>query len=144
MKPLYGLALAAVVLVFVTAACGLNPSTAPTTYAPFTKTDLVVGSGAEAAAGQTLVVKYTGWLYDELAKDHKGPQFGTSSGTGVSITLGAGQVIAGWDEGIPGMKVGGIRQLIIPPSLGYGGTRNGPIPPNATLLFEIELVKIGT
>ncbi len=146
-KPFSGLAaLAGVVgLVLVTPACGLNPSTAPTTFAPFSKTDLVVGTGAEAVAGATLIVQYTGWLYDELAKDHKGPQFGTSAGTqGFSITLGAGQVIAGWDQGIPGMKVGGIRQLVIPPSLAYGGTRNGPIPPNATLLFEIQLVDVVT
>jgi FKBP-type peptidyl-prolyl cis-trans isomerase FkpA len=136
------LALAAVVVSVVGAACGLS-STTPTTFAPFSKTDLVVGDGAEAGANSTIAVNYTGWLYDVSKPETKGPQFGTSAGsTGLAITLGAGQVIAGWEQGIPGMKVGGTRRLIVPPSLAYGGTRNGPLPPNATLVFEIELLDV--
>jgi FKBP-type peptidyl-prolyl cis-trans isomerase len=89
-----------------------------------------------------LTVNYTGWLYDALKPpDHEGLQFETSQGTTPFVfILGTGQVIPGWDQGIVGMKVGGTRRLVVPPSLAYGGTRNGPIPPNATLIFEIQLL----
>ena len=123
------------------AGCGSSP-TSPTT-GPFTKTDVRIGSGLEAASGNVLSVQYTGWLYDPAKPDAKGVQFETSvGGTPFSFTLGAGQVIAGWDQGLPGEKVGGLRRLVIPPSLAYGAVRNGPIPPNATLVFEIELVDV--
>jgi FKBP-type peptidyl-prolyl cis-trans isomerase FkpA len=86
-------------------------------------------------------VDYTGWLYDASKVGHKGLQFDTSVGkTPFVFTLGAGQVIPGWDQGIPGMKVGGVRQLVIPSSLAYGGVRSGPIPQYATLIFEIQLI----
>src|SRR5262245_46649476 len=115
----------------------------PTANVPFSQTDLRVGTGADAATGGLLSVNYTGWLYDPSKTDHKGLMFDTSIGrTPFSFTLGAGQVIQGWDQGVAGMKVGGIRQLVIPPSLAYGSTRSGPIPPNATLLFEIELLGV--
>jgi FKBP-type peptidyl-prolyl cis-trans isomerase len=82
-------------------------------------------------------------FYSGSGTDHKGPQFETSRGGDPFVfILGAGQVIAGWDQGVPGMRVGGIRRLVIPPSLAYGGTRNGIIPPNATLVFDIELVDV--
>lgn len=130
------------VCVAITAAlggCGSSP-TGPTS-APFTKTDVRTGAGVEAASGNVLTVHYTGWLYDAAKPDGKGVQFETSvGGTPFSFTLGAGQVIAGWDQGIPGEKVGGLRRLVIPPSLAYGSVRNGPIPPNATLVFEIDLI----
>ena len=88
-------------------------------------------------------MNYTGWLYDASKTDGKGAQFDTSAGRDVfTFTLGIGQVIEGWDRGLPGMRVGGLRRLVIPPSLAYGGFRNGPIPPNAALIFEIELVTI--
>jgi FKBP-type peptidyl-prolyl cis-trans isomerase FkpA len=104
---------------------------------------LRVGSGAEAAAGKVVSVHYTGWLYDGSKPDGKGIQFETSVGTTpFSFTLGFGQVITGWDQGLPGMKVGGVRRLVIPPSLAYGSVRNGPIPPNATLIFEVELIDV--
>lgn len=123
---------------------GCNDSeTAPSNFAPFTQTDLRVGTGTDAENGATLTVHYTGWLFDQDAPAQKGPQFDTSTGRGpLSFVLGAGQVIAGWDQGIAGMKVGGLRRLIIPPSLGYGGVRNQSIPPNSTLVFEVELVEV--
>ncbi len=137
------LALAAVAAAIGAAACTLD-STTPTTYAAFSKTDLVVGSGAEATSTSTIAVNYTGWLYDSSKEGFKGPQFGSSAGTaGLVVTLGSNQVIGGWEQGIPGMKVGGLRRLIVPPSLAYGGTRQGIIPPNATLIFEIELLAVG-
>ncbi|EAU74421.1 FKBP-type peptidyl-prolyl cis-trans isomerase [Synechococcus sp. RS9916] len=101
-------------------------------------TDLEVGSGAEASAGQTVVVHYRGTLED-------GSQFDASydRGTPFSFPLGAGRVIKGWDEGVQGMKVGGKRKLVIPPDLGYGARgAGGVIPPNATLIFEVELLEV--
>lgn len=135
------LALAAL-LVLATAACGDNPS-APVNLARFSQTDLIVGTGAEAASGSVLKVNYAGWLYNAARPDAKGGQFDTSAGgTPFTFTLGVGQVIAGWDQGLIGMKVGGQRRLVIPPSLGYGGSRQGPIPANATLVFDVELLEI--
>ena len=94
------------------------------------------GTGDPAAAGQTLVVNYTGWLED-------GTQFDSSvGGSPFTLSLGAGNVIAGWDEGLVGMKVGGKRQLVIPAALGYGDSGSGIIPGGATLIFEVELVEI--
>jgi FKBP-type peptidyl-prolyl cis-trans isomerase FkpA len=107
--------------------------------------DLKVGEGASVAAGQTAVVNYTGWLYDSAAPDNKGKKFDSSldSGTPFSFAVGAGQVIDGWDRGVPGMKVGGQRRLIIPADLGYGSTGAGSdIPPGATLVFDVELMAI--
>ncbi len=117
--------------------------TAPSTYAPFSVTDLRVGTGPEAAAGNIVTVNYTGWFYDASKPDQKGLQFDSSLGRGpLAFTVGAGMVIAGWDQGVVGMKVGGLRRLVIPPSLAYGGRRQGPIPPNATLVFELELLDV--
>jgi len=107
--------------------------------------DEAVGTGAEAAKGDMVDVHYTGWLSDD-GKNKKGEPFDSSvkRGTPFSFPLGAGRVIKGWDEGVAGMKVGGKRQLIIPPALGYGanGTPGGPIPGNATLIFDVELLKV--
>ena len=121
------------------AACVGSP-TAATTSAPFSQTDVTIGTGTAAAAGNTLVVTYTGWLFDSSQPSSQGAQFDTSSN--FSFVLGKGQVIDGWDQGLVGMKVGGRRRLVIPPSLAYGDTRHGPIPPNATLLFDITLVSV--
>ena len=98
----------------------------------------VPGIGAEAVVGKTVSVHYVGTLQD-------GTKFDSSRDRGVpfEFTLGAGQVIKGWDEGIAGMKVGGKRQLVIPSSLGYGAQTYGPIPGGSTLVFEVELLKIG-
>lgn len=126
----------------MTAGCSDSP-TAPVNNAPYSQTDLFLGTGADAVTGRTVSVNYTGWFYDADATGNKGVQFDSSTGRGpFTFTLGAGQVIQGWEQGIAGMKVGGLRRLIIPPALGYGSTRYGPIPPNATLLFEIELLSV--
>ena len=109
------------------------------------KTDNVTGSGNEAVAGRQVTVHYTGWLYDQARADRKGKQFDSSrsSGQPFQFRLGAGQVIQGWDEGVAGMKVGGRRTLTIPPHLGYGSQGAGAdIPPNSTLLFEVELLDV--
>ena len=104
--------------------------------------DTTVGSGAEAAAGQHVSVHYTGWLYKDGVK---GTKFDSSKDRGdpFSFALGAGQVIRGWDEGVQGMRVGGTRVLVIPAELGYGARgAGGVIPPNATLMFEVELLGV--
>src|SRR5262245_66177723 len=134
--------IAVLALAASTFACVDAPAS-PTTTAPFSQTELLVGTGADALTGSTVTVNYTGWLYDASKTDNKGLQFDSSIGrTPFQFTLGTGQVIRGWDQGIPGMKVGGRRRLVIPPSLAYGNTRSGPIPPNATLVFEVQLVSI--
>ena len=107
--------------------------------------DTVAGSGAEATAGQNVRVHYTGWLHDPAAENGRGRKFDSSKdrGTPFSFSLGAGEVIRGWDEGVQGMKVGGKRKLTIPPNLGYGARgAGGVIPPNATLVFEVELLAV--
>lgn len=112
---------------------------------PLQKTDLKPGTGAEIKAGQTALVHYTGWLHDPAAPEGKGKQFDSSAGgEPFEFTVGAGHVIPGWDQGVAGMKVGGKRRLVIPPDLGYGarGAGGGLIPPNATLMFDVELVEI--
>jgi FKBP-type peptidyl-prolyl cis-trans isomerase FkpA len=107
--------------------------------AALTKTDTVVGTGAEAVNGKNVTVTYTGWLYSTTATGNKGTQFDTGSFT---FLLGAGKVIAGFDQGVVGMKVGGKRTLLIPSNLGYGASGSGPIPPNAGLVFEITLTAV--
>ncbi|CAN7604237.1 FKBP-type peptidyl-prolyl cis-trans isomerase [Duganella sp. LjRoot269] len=110
---------------------------------PMQKIDTQAGSGKEAVAGATAVVNYTGWLYEPTAPAQHGAQFDSSVGRApFSFQLGAGQVIPGWDEGVKGMKVGGKRTLIVPASMGYGAGGAGPIPPNANLIFEVELLDV--
>ena len=111
-----------------------------TDSAPFTIIDLVVGTGATAATDDRVLVAYGGWLYDESQPDNKGTLFDASGTSGFAFTLGAGQVIPGWDEGIVGMREEGERRLIIPPDRAYGANPRGIIPPNATLLFDITLL----
>ena len=133
-----------VVVVCAAAAAGCEQTpTSPSNNAPFSQVDLRVGSGAEAQTGQALTVHYTGWFYNAANPNQKGPQFDSSlGGAGFAFNLGFGEVINGWDVGVAGMRVGGIRRLVIPPSMAYGTGRNSSIPPNATLLFEIELLGI--
>jgi FKBP-type peptidyl-prolyl cis-trans isomerase FkpA len=129
-------------------ACGGSdaPSPAsptPVQNIPFSSIDVTTGTGAEAVAGRTLTVNYTGWFYDSTRPGNKGGQFDTSAGRGpYTFVLGAGNVIAGWDQGLRGMRVGGVRELVIPPSLAYGATGYGPIPPNTTLIFNVELLGV--
>lgn len=106
------------------------------------KIDTVLGDGKEAAKGNHVDVHYTGWLFDEKAPENKGQKFDSSLDRGqlFSFPLGAGHVIKGWDEGVAGMKIGGKRTLIIPSEMGYGPRgAGGVIPPNATLVFDVEL-----
>ena len=107
--------------------------------------DDMVGSGNEAVAGRQVTVHYTGWLYDQARADHKGNKFDSSRDRGepFAFRLGGGQVIQGWDQGVAGMKVGGRRTLTIPANLGYGSQgAGGVIPPNATLVFDVELLDV--
>jgi peptidylprolyl isomerase len=109
------------------------------------KIDTQLGEGPEAQAGQTVIVHYTGWLFDESAPDNKGAKFDSSLDRNdpFDFPLGAGHVIQGWDEGVQGMKEGGQRTLIIPAEMGYGASGAGDdIPPNATLMFEVRLLKV--
>jgi FKBP-type peptidyl-prolyl cis-trans isomerase len=116
---------------------GGGESNTPTSPSTLGIEDLVVGSGATAALGDTVTVHYVGTLLD-------GTKFDSSidAGRPFSFRIGAGQVIAGWEQGVPGMRVGGRRRLTIPPSLGYGNRANGPIPANSTLKFDIDLLAI--
>ena len=109
------------------------------------KTDTKLGEGAEAQAGQTVIVHYTGWLFDENAPENKGKKFDSSLDRNepFDFPLGGGRVIKGWDEGVQGMKEGGSRTLVIPPEMGYGPRgAGGVIPPNATLVFDVKLLKV--
>jgi FKBP-type peptidyl-prolyl cis-trans isomerase FkpA len=109
------------------------------------KIDVKQGTGAEATTGKPVIVHYTGWIYDESKPDKKGAKFDSSRDRQVpfGFFLGAGKVIRGWDEGVVGMKVGGQRTLIIPSSLAYGERgAGGVIPPNATLVFDVELLEV--
>jgi FKBP-type peptidyl-prolyl cis-trans isomerase FkpA len=127
----------------VAAACGgdddSSPNLAPTTSAPYSQTDLVVGTGALAGPGSLVTVAYTGWLHDSSRTDAKGTQF--DSNTAFTFRLGTGAVIRGWDQGVSGMRVGGQRRLVIPPDLAYGNQSppGSIIPPNATLVFDITM-----
>jgi FKBP-type peptidyl-prolyl cis-trans isomerase len=131
--------LTSALLAVLLAACG---GTEPM---PFQTTDTAAGGGAEATSGRRVVVHYTGWLYEPSAADKKGAKFDSSRDRNepFEFSLGAGEVIRGWDEGVKGMKVGGKRVLTIPPDMGYGARgAGGVIPPNATLLFEVELLDV--
>ena len=137
MKPSYAL-----VLALLLAACGGDSTSSPTPpdntggITTLQVEDLVVGTGATAVSGDTVTVNYTGTLLD-------GTVFDTSVGkTPLTFRLGANAVIPGFDQGITGMKVGGKRRLTIPPSLAYGASGNGPIPPNSTIRFEVDLLSI--
>jgi FKBP-type peptidyl-prolyl cis-trans isomerase FkpA len=124
-------------------AANVTPTPAAPAVVALQKIDTVVGTGKDAVAGATVAVNYTGWLYEPSAPQQHGTQFDSSVGRGpFSFPLGGGQVIKGWDEGVQGMKVGGKRTLIIPASLAYGDNATGPIPANATLIFDVELLEV--
>ena len=130
-----------ILVLLAVAACSKDstPMAPTTTSAPYSQTDLVIGTGAIAATGNNVTVAYTGWLHDSTKADAKGTQF--DSGTLAPFVLGTGRVIRGWDQGLVGMRVGGQRRLVIPPELAYGN--NSPdttkIPQNATLVFDVTL-----
>jgi FKBP-type peptidyl-prolyl cis-trans isomerase FkpA len=133
-----------VIMATLVVGCGDGDGpTAPSVNVPFSVTELRAGTGREAVAGKGVTVQYAGWLYDPNQPNNKGSLFDTSVNRGpYSFVLGVGAVIRGWDQGLVGLKVGGVRQLVIPPDLAYGAAGNGPIPPNATLLFEVELLAV--
>jgi FKBP-type peptidyl-prolyl cis-trans isomerase FkpA len=121
-----------------------NP-TMTTEITELQKIDTQVGTGREAEPGFNVTVHYTGWLFDAAAEDHKGKKFDSSLDRKqpFNFFLGGGQVIQGWDEGFAGMKIGGKRTLIIPSEMGYGARgAGGAIPPNATLIFDVELLDV--
>jgi FKBP-type peptidyl-prolyl cis-trans isomerase FkpA len=128
--------------------CG-GSSTSPSPTDPsqnlnvqYSQTDLVVGTGRQAANGNNVSVNYAGWLYNPSAAENKGTQFAPTSPIAFRLGTGQNNLIAGWNQGIVGMAAGGRRRLILPPSLAYGSTGNGPIPPNATIVFDIEMVSV--
>jgi len=127
-------------LLLPVAACKSDTPSMPatTSSAPYSQTDLAVGTGTEAVATSLVTVSYTGWLYDTSKTDGKGLQFDSSTNATFPLT----SVIAGWQRGVVGMKVGGQRRLIIPPELAYGSSGSGSIPPNATLVFDIGLIGV--
>jgi len=137
MKTLFGLS----VLIFGLTFAGY----AVADSSELTKIDVKTGTGKEATPGKMVRVHYTGWLFDKSATDNKGKKFDSSRDRPGNFTfpLGAGRVIKGWDQGVQGVKVGGQRTLIIPSSMGYGARGAGSIiPPNATLVFDVELMGV--
>ena len=134
-------AIAALLAVTVAACGGSSDSpTAPSANVPFSTVDVRVGTGAEANTGRVVTVNYAGYLYSATAAENKGTRF--DSGTLPNLTVGVG-VIPGFSQGLIGMRVGGIRRVIIPPSLAYGAQGRPPsIPGNATLVFDLELVSV--
>lgn len=145
MKKLLTIGTLAAALALTLSACNRDkaPQAVEATPVAFQKLDTAMGTGKEATPGTTAVVNYTGWLYVPTAPQQHGDKFDSSIGRGpFSFQLGAGQVIRGWDEGVAGMKVGGKRTLIVPASMGYGADGAGPIPPNANLIFDVELLDV--
>jgi len=124
--------------------CGSDSPSSPSQQQPrgeYAEVDLRLGTGTVATSGRPTIVNYTGWLYDPSRPDNKGDQFDTSAGRG-ALTVTPGGVIAGFERGIVGMRVGGLRRVTIPPELGYGSTARTGIPANSTLIFEIELLQV--
>src|SRR4051794_4816018 len=130
-----------VVLLAAVSGCSDTPTSAASTPG-YSQTDVRPGAGSQIASGNLVTLQYTGWLYDPARTEQKGLQFDTSRSSvdPFSFTVGAGQVISGFDQGVVGMRVGGLRRLVIPPSLAYGTRRQGAIPPNATLVFDVEVI----
>lgn len=124
--------------------CGESTPTASTPAAPYNQTDIRIGTGDEAVNGKRIGVHYTGWIYDPRQPEEKGRQFDSSVGREPYVfVLGAGTVIRGFDQGVPGMRIGGLRRLVLPPDMAYGNAGvGGAIPPYATLVFDVELVTV--
>lgn len=132
--------LGAVALALAAGSCSKDNPTAPSANVPFSTVDVRVGTGAEATAGRGATVNYSGYLYSATATENKGTPFDAGS---FSFTVGSG-VIPGFSQGVQGMRVGGIRRIIIPPNLGYGNSppSGSGIPANATLVFQVELLAV--
>jgi len=136
--------IAAFAAMLALSACGGGSDDAPSqpavsSPAALTRTDTVVGTGAEAVAGKRATVAYTLWLYSSTASDFKGTRQEASE---FAFTLGSRETITGFDQGVTGMKVGGKRTILIPSALGYGSAGRGPIPPNSGLVFEVTLNRV--
>jgi FKBP-type peptidyl-prolyl cis-trans isomerase FkpA len=123
---------------------GGNPTDPSQVTVEFSVTDLVVGTGAQAAAGNSVTVHYTGWLYNPAGTNSKGTQFDTSldGDPPLAVVLGVSNIIPGFQQGLVGMRVGGRRRMYIPPNLAYGSSGAGPIPPNASIVFEVEMMTL--
>ena len=136
------------VLTLGVSACSSSDSTtgpSATSNLPFSTVDLRVGTGAEAKTGKAVTVNYTGWLYNSLGTDFKGTLFDSNvkpGGVPLGFTVGSNGIIPGFSQCVVGMKVGGLRRCTIPPALGYGSQGSGPVPPNATMIFEVELLTV--
>jgi FKBP-type peptidyl-prolyl cis-trans isomerase FkpA len=146
-KMFYSLALLLAAGIFSTTACSEQaaPKMETSSMTELMKTDVKLGTGDLATPGKNVSVHYTGWLYDAAVADHHGKKFDSSRDRNEPFVfpLGSGRVIKGWDQGVEGMKVGGQRTLIIPASMGYGARgAGGVIPPNATLIFDVELLGV--
>ncbi len=129
-------------LAVVAAACDFgktSPSYPDQSAVPYSQTDLTVGTGTQAVAGSTVTIQYGVWLYSETAADHKGTQIDANT---TSFTIGSNQVIKGFEQGVTGMRVGGTRRVVCPPSLAYGSTGYQTIPPNAALVFDMGLTAV--
>ena len=140
-------ALAATVLAAGLASAACNSSSSPSQgydIGALSKLDTVIGTGTESVVGKAATVHYTGWLYDPAAAGNKGKKFDSSVDRGQTYTFtpGVSAVIQGWHQGVPGMKVGGKRTLLIPSALGYGANGSGDIPPGSALVFDIELLNV--
>jgi FKBP-type peptidyl-prolyl cis-trans isomerase FkpA len=134
-------------LAFLVSACGDDSTpTAPSANVPFSTVDLRIGTGAEATAGRLVTVNYSGWLYNSSGTDNKGTRFDSSLLPGrepLAFTVGTPNLIGGFNQGVVGMRVGGLRRVVIPPNLGYGAAGRPPeIPGNSTLIFELELLAV--
>jgi FKBP-type peptidyl-prolyl cis-trans isomerase len=137
-------------LLVVFAACGGGGGSSPTSPTtptippqPFAITELRAGTGTEAVAGSRVTVEYALWLFSTTGADNKGTLLDTSVGRApFSFTLGTNAVIPGFEQGVTGMKVGGVRRLVIPPALGYGAAGTSGVPPNSNLVFEVELLSV--
>jgi FKBP-type peptidyl-prolyl cis-trans isomerase FkpA len=142
-QTLSALACALAVAMAAVPACAAAAQPAAQPAAVVKKTDTLAGSGKVAQPGSTVTVHYTGWLYAPKADKQHGEQFDSSvGGAPFTFKLGAGKVIKGWDEGLVGMKVGGKRTIVVPAALGYGSRGAGPIPPNANLIFDVQLIEV--
>jgi FKBP-type peptidyl-prolyl cis-trans isomerase len=132
-------------LLVAAAGCDFGKVSGPTapdqSNIAYSQTDLTVGTGTEATVGATATVQYGAWLYSDATSDHKGTQLDANQ---FSFVVGANQVIKGFDQGVVGMKVGGTRRLVVPPSLAYGSTGYQSIPPNAALVFDIALTNVAS